>query len=378
MHIVHITQTISRSGGGVAKYVADLTRWMSMGGHETSVLGIDDGTGADETFWHQHPVLPQLLQRRFPAFLGKSDIAKTLDRIPKPSLLHLHGMRCLQNHSAIVWARQRKIPVVLSPHAQLTPFNMQQRRGRKAVYDNLVEKRDVSRVDAIHTVSQWEASHLPSSWKLPSKVIVIPIGLDSPAWASHDQTPIAELKESNRLLTFFGILSWRKGLDLLLEAWASIGDTHGFKLVIAGADPDGLTPKLTAMCAGLKIEHKVDLLPNISRSSGRWLLGRSSLFVLPSRAEGFPISIIEAMSLGLPVVATRDTSWTNLDALGVGRTCEANPRSIALAISSLMSLSDSQRGEMGHLAKNLVETTYSWDNCGSAMMDMYADLSCRN
>jgi glycosyltransferase involved in cell wall biosynthesis len=351
---------------------------MAMGGHETSVLGIEDGNGVDKTFWHQHPVRPQLLHRSFPAFLGRSDIVSALDRIPKPSLLHLHGMRCLQNHSVLVWARLRNIPVVLSPHAQLTPFNMQQRRVRKAVYDNLVEKHDVGRVDAIHAVSHWEASHLPPSWKLPSKVLVIPIGLDSPTWASHDQTPIAGLTESKKLLTFFGILSWRKGLDLLLEAWASIEDAHGFKLVIAGADPDGLMPKLRAMCAELKIEHKTDLLPNISRPNGRWLLGRSSFFILPSRAEGFPIAIIEAMSLGLPVVATRDTSWTNLDELGVGRTCEANPRSIALAISSLMSLTDSQRGEMGRLAKNLVETTYSWDNCGSAMMDMYTDLACRN
>lgn len=373
MRVVHITQTISRAGGGVAKYVADLSGWMATQGYETEVMAIEDSYGADEAFWAKHPIQPTLLKRRAPGFIGRSDLANRLHHTKKPAILHIHGMRCLQNHAATVWAKNNGIPIVLSPHAQLMPFNMGQRRARKMIYDFIIEKRDMRHVSVLHAVSKLEADRVPEAWRACTPVSVVPIGLDVKSWRAYPSSPIAHLANKKPFVTFFGILSWRKGLDILLDAWSIMGDTAaGWNLVIAGGDPDGLAPVLRTRCVELGIERGVKVLPNVSRAEARWLLENSSLYVLPSRAESFAISVIEAMALGVPVVATKDSSWTNLDALAVGATCNTNPRSVADAIGSMLRLPLEQLTVMGERACSLVEREYSWDRCGAAMMDTYA------
>jgi glycosyltransferase involved in cell wall biosynthesis len=97
-----------------------------------------------------------------------------------------------------------------------------------------------------------------------------------------------------------GRLSRQKGFDLLIEAFARCAPRHPeWSLVILGEGPE--RSSLQRLATELRVEQSVTLpgkWPNAAR-----LMGRADLFVLPSRYEGFPNALLEAMAAGVPVIA---------------------------------------------------------------------------
>ncbi len=96
-----------------------------------------------------------------------------------------------------------------------------------------------------------------------------------------------------------------KGQDILLRAVAKLKDRYpGMQCLFAGgvgrAEPDALE-QLRTLCRELDIEENVCFLGNID-DIPRFLRGLD-VFVLPSRSEGFGISLVEAMAMGIPCVA---------------------------------------------------------------------------
>jgi len=95
----------------------------------------------------------------------------------------------------------------------------------------------------------------------------------------------------------FARLDRVKGLDVLLEAAAGLPDAN---VVVAGEGPE--RDSLRADARRLGLEGRLQLVP--WSDAARDLLGDMDVFVLPSRNEGFPLSIVEAMLAARPVVAT--------------------------------------------------------------------------
>lgn len=93
-------------------------------------------------------------------------------------------------------------------------------------------------------------------------------------------------------------LSIEKGPDRLLEAFGKINDKRGWKLVFAGSGP--MLNELTERAKELGIAEDVIFLGQIKEVDK--LLSEASVFVLPSRLEGFPNALCEAMAAGLPSI----------------------------------------------------------------------------
>ncbi|MDN3473543.1 glycosyltransferase family 4 protein [Pseudoalteromonas sp. APC 3355] len=100
--------------------------------------------------------------------------------------------------------------------------------------------------------------------------------------------------------TFMGELSQRKGIKDLLNAFA-LSPCDNARLLIAG---NGNIQEIHDLCSTLKIADKVEVLGWIDKEQKLELLSRTDVVVLPSYAEGLPMSILEAMSVGLPVITT--------------------------------------------------------------------------
>ncbi|MEV1171910.1 glycosyltransferase [Nonomuraea sp. NPDC049784] len=97
-----------------------------------------------------------------------------------------------------------------------------------------------------------------------------------------------------------GRLAKVKGFDLLLRAWQRVSVVHpGWRLRIVGSGPE--RARLLKLVGELGLACSVEL-PGPSRDVGAEL-DHASIFVLSSRREGFPMTILEALSKGVPVVA---------------------------------------------------------------------------
>jgi glycosyltransferase involved in cell wall biosynthesis len=105
-----------------------------------------------------------------------------------------------------------------------------------------------------------------------------------------------------KTLLYVGRLGPRKGLDLLLEA-VSATEVGNFELIIAGSGRH--EAHLRNRCSKLGIADRVRFLGYVPDDDLPSLYASADIFVLPSTYEGFGLVLLEAMSSGTPVIATK-------------------------------------------------------------------------
>jgi len=110
---------------------------------------------------------------------------------------------------------------------------------------------------------------------------------------------VLNVGEGIRIIGFVGRLTYQKGLDILLRAAASLSD-QGFVLWIAGVGEE--ETHLRKIAVDIGISERV-IFAGYRRDVPR-VLGALDLYVQPSRYEGMPISVLEAMAAGCPIIAT--------------------------------------------------------------------------
>lgn len=97
-----------------------------------------------------------------------------------------------------------------------------------------------------------------------------------------------------------GRLNYQKGYDLLIEKWIKIKKKYpNWRLEIAGEGEQRV--ELESRIKELKLENHITLLGNVDNIEEKYK--RASIYVLSSRFEGLPMTLIEAKSFGLPIVA---------------------------------------------------------------------------
>ncbi len=131
-----------------------------------------------------------------------------------------------------------------------------------------------------------------------------PLPADSPPEACEGPRkplPLPFSIPDRRRVLGLGRLSREKGFDLLVEAFALTAQRHPrWDLVICGEGPE--RARLQRRITELGLAQRVSL-PGWIDDPGR-AFGSADLFVLPSRYEGFPNALLEAMAAGLPVVSS--------------------------------------------------------------------------
>ncbi len=106
-----------------------------------------------------------------------------------------------------------------------------------------------------------------------------------------------------RYILNVGRFQWKKGQDVLIEAFAEIAEEYpDIDLVLVGASDTALSP-LRELCIRKGVERRVHFCPDRPHEEIPDFLRHAVLFALPSRAEPFGIVLVEAGALGVPIVA---------------------------------------------------------------------------
>lgn len=159
-------------------------------------------------------------------------------------------------------------------------------------------------------------------------------------------------------ILFLGQLGDRKGTYDLLRAAARVARIHpDLKLVLAG---DGEIERVRAEVMRLGLQQHVEVLDWVSGARKEALLERAAIYVLPSYCEGLPMSVLEAMAAGLPVICTPVGGVP--EAITDG--CEGrlivpgDVDALCEALDALLSQLE-LRKRMGEAARSKVESTFS-------------------
>jgi glycosyltransferase involved in cell wall biosynthesis len=212
-----------------------------------------------------------------------------------PDILQTHGYKATA--AGLIMRRfRRRIPWVGFFHGET-------HEDLKARFYHWLDHRMLGAADAVVVMS---ALQRQSFARLGHKVRVIYNAVlpDPPVVGPDDGDRIADLLHGfdRPLLGVVGRLSPEKGVDLLLDACGALRRSgYGFSLVVAGDGPDHAA--LEQQAARLGIDQRVTFLGSV-RNVGS-LYSAIDVLVIPSRSEGLPNVLLEALAADLPVVSTR-------------------------------------------------------------------------
>ncbi len=164
-------------------------------------------------------------------------------------------------------------------------------------------------------------------------------------------------------------LTYQKGLDVLLRAWLRVhSEQPEARLLIAGIGP--LEAELTEMAQKLRLGESVEFAGLQRDVVG--FLHRGTIATLPSRWEGMPNAVLEAMACGLPCVATRVSGSEDIIVDGVSGLLVEPEDSDALAEALLSLLRDPARASaLGSAARVRIEQKYGLGPITDAYVDLY-------
>ncbi len=222
-------------------------------------------------------------------------------------------------------------------------------------------------------VSRHIAFRLHDRFGVPEdRIVVIRNAVEPPARVTTDtrlRTEIAGDAQTPLALTV-ARLDEQKGIAHLIDAAALV---PGVVFAIAGDGPDRAA--LEGRAAERGVSSRVRFLGH--RRDVPALLAIADLFVLPSLYEGFPLSVLEAMAAGVPVVATAVGGTDELVSGATGTLVPpADPRALADGIRALLADRDGA-ARRAATAREHVLTTHSAGAMVASMSALYESLLSR-
>lgn len=228
-------------------------------------------------------------------------------------------------------------------------------------------------VDAFITISRDIDRELDAIGVPSDRRAAIPNGVDSTRFTPLSRPERVRLRQTldlppDGLVTIFtGRLATEKGLDDLLTAWSAVRSSHSGALLLLVGSGDQRRTLEDRAGEGVRFAGSVlDVAP---------YLQAADLFVLPSVAEGLSNSLLEAMSTGLPCLATAVGGTPDL--IDHGRNGwlvpPGEPTHLRQAILGLLANAELRR-KLGRRARQHVETQYSLSRIADEMHELYRRL----
>ena len=199
---------------------------------------------------------------------------------------------------------------------------------------------------------------------------VIPNGFSPVEEAPKRPSSLPRREDSRPLISFVGRLSFQKGLDVLMDAMESYGSDPGFRLAIAGKGE--LSGWLESRHARSNAKGNISVLGLVTDAEKRWMYENSDCVVIPSRFEGLPTVLLEAMHAGTPVVMADVNGLGGLvGECGSGLSVPSeDPESLALAMSRVMEADEDQASAWGDSGKS-ASRDYQWDRVTDRVLGVY-------
>jgi glycosyltransferase involved in cell wall biosynthesis len=389
---VRVAQLATRyppAPGGVERHVQELSSHLGARGHRVDVYTSE--------LYREYPweALPSSVPReegapfgeihRFRAWSFPGEAHYTFLRgleaalaRAKPEVVHAHTYGTHQVAIASRLRRDAGTPFLVTAHYH-PPWSIEGgwwRRRLRGFYDTVLAAPVLSRASRL-VVQTREEERLVRALGIPlPPVAIIPPGL-SPLPPPDGGTSFrAEYRVPGPFLLFVGRLASNKGLVALVEAFAPLaGREADATLVLVGED-GGMAAAVDARARELGLADRVVRVGHVADE--RLLASayrEARAFVLPSDYEAFGLVVVEAMSQGAPVIASRVGGLPEIIEDGTsGLLCSPGSRpELSAAIDRLWSDPD-LRHRLGEAGRTTVAPRYTWEAATDALERLYREV----
>jgi glycosyltransferase involved in cell wall biosynthesis len=294
-------------------------------------------------------------------------------------VVHIHAVFSFASLVAGHAAAAQGVPYIVRPLGVLNRWGMENRRKLvKALSFRLFDLPMLKKAAAMHYTSRMEMEDA-ARFGLTNLQRVIPIGIDLAPFDSLPPRSVfsAHFPETaaTRNLLFLSRIDEKKGLDLLIAAFAKISPTQpNTRLIICGDGDPALIGKLKTMATAGGLADRITWAGQVTGELRLAAFSAAELFVLPSHSENFGIALLEAMAAGLPCLSTDQVALA-VEAAVVGAVCAVACEGSALSEALRSLLSDAgERARLAKAAKEAAIHRYSLKAMGAGLKDLYESV----
>jgi glycosyltransferase involved in cell wall biosynthesis len=376
LKILHVIETLAVEGGGGDRACAELAEAQAQNGHDVSVLCMQYPERQTPIELEGVNVIsldsPGWFSRKLgwnPAFL------RELQRELKDThIVHSHGTwRMIQ-----VYVRractERGIPYVHQPHGSFAPVKLRHRKWFKLIWGELFEKRNLISAAALHAETQADLAEIRAYHDHPNTYIL-------PCGSRQVLGTLDELEFSRRhpqlsqrpYVLYLGRLDVQKGVDLLIKAFADVfAGQPSTALAIIGPDHNNTRAKLERQVREGAVQN-VMFFPPVDEFEKRALYDHALCFVLPSHAENFGITVLEALLADCPVLVSRNTGWASLERDGGGLVFDPTVDDLSTALRRFLCMDVAERTAMIDRGREIA-ARYDWRAIARSQDAIYAAI----
>lgn len=296
----------------------------------------------------------------FPSYLPKP--------FDKPDIVVFHEANNIKNIKVYGNLLKKDIPYIIIPHGELSKEALKKKWLKKKIAYLLFFNRFIKKAKAVQCLTKREAD----ASEIAKIKFIVPNGMDL-----HERIVI-DTKKTGMNLLYIGRLDWvHKGIDLLISAMGSVKDflrEKGVVLNIYGPCNAQQAEKINEMIKESGTEDFVFLHEGVFGDEKVKVYKENDVFIQTSRFEGLPMGILEALSYGMPVIATQGTGMgEEIKRSDCGYFAGDNEKTIAEAIKQAY-LTKNTWETKGKNAQELIKENYAWDKIATKSIDEYKQL----
>ena len=381
--ILHVIASIAPRYGGPSKAVVEMCRALGRQGQAVTLFTTDADVNGRMDVPTDGPLAANgFTLRYFPAGRWRRwgfswPMALALrENIPEFDIVHIHSLYMFHTWASAHYCGKYGVPYMVRPHGTLDPFLRRKSRIKKAVYNFLIERRNLDRAAAIHYTVKEEMRLAHRAVGIRSPAVVVPLGIDLDEYAAPPPQGMLRLRypetKGKLLVLFLGRINFVKGLDILARAFArAVRQRIRMHLLIAGPDDEGYGRRVRAWLAEEGVLNHVTFSGMLEGENKLAAFADSDLFVLPSYTESFGITVLEAMACGLPVlISDRVKIWREVVDAHAGIAVECSVEHLARGLLYLIDHPE-DRVRMGENGKLLVAGQFTWNKVASDLISAY-------
>ena len=257
-------------------------------------------------------------------------------------------------------AKSSGIPLVASLMGTLQPDAHNFHKRKKSLVDFLYTKKMLSYASALHSVGDSEKDVYLKLGVDPKKIYKIENGINLEDFKLKNKSDILKKNciDEKPYILFLSRINKKKGLELLLNSFKILKNTNQtIYLVISGTGDPEYVEQIKKYVKKLDLENWVIFTGLVSQDEKIILFKSAKLFSLISISDIHPRAIEEALTMGVPVVISKESDFPEVIEYNAGIVVDREEKLIADAFKKLLE-DDNLLKELSNNAKKLIKENF--------------------
>ncbi|MBW4612823.1 MAG: glycosyltransferase [Desmonostoc vinosum HA7617-LM4] len=387
MKILHVIPSVPKVRGGTSQAVLDMVKALRTENIDAEIATTNDNGDSlldvplqqlieyeQVPVWFFQRFSPNVKAVREYAFSGQ--LTKWLwQNISRYDLVHVHALFSYPSTIAMAIARWKQIPYIVTPHGLLCEWSLQQSTRKKQNYLKLIERTNLNSSQAIHFTAEQEQKEV-SRLGLRTPNFILPLGLSWPNQVVNARDLLRQrlnIPQDEPVILFLSRLHHKKGLDYLIPALSKLTH-HRFSFILAGSGTPDYEAEVESLLISTGMRDRTHIVGFVEGETKDTLIQGSDLFVLTSHSENFAVAVLEALSVGLPVLVTPGVALASVvKQHQLGYVPKLDVLEITNALDEYLK-NPQQAKEMGDRANQFVTNNYSWENISAKLVLIYQSI----